>query len=125
MLYTSVGVGAMLNNEGKVHVFTNEAPESVAIFFGLMFAHFLVSAALHVLSFIFSGNSTQLECMFHWWIPPAVILIASFIFGGKVSAGWAQAFSLPCEGVFAVFLAGGVIASTVETYKEFYTKLTT
>ena len=111
LLYTAVGVGAMLNNQGKAHIFTSDAPESVAIFFGLMFAHFLVSAALHVLSFIFSGNSTQLECMLHWWIVPAVILIACFIFGGKVSAGWAQAFSLPCEGVFALFLSGGVIAS--------------
>lgn len=123
LLYTAVGVVAMLNNEGNVYIFTPGAPESVTIFFGLMFAHFLISAGLHLLSFIFSGDLTNLECMFTWWIPPAVILIICFVCGDRLYEGWAQAFRFPCEGVLAFFLAGGVTVMTAFTFDAYYKKL--
>lgn len=125
LLYVAVGVGCTLSNEGKAYPFSNESPESAAIFVGVLGFNVGLVIILHVLSFIITGKTEHLECMLAWLVPPLVIAVICFLTGRSLSYGWETAFAVPCNWIAAIGLAAGTIGFVVGgVYQEYYGKLT-
>jgi len=125
LLYVGFGLGSLLSNDGKVFMIGPRAEESAAIFLGFMLFHVGLCILLHVLSFVFTGVTDHLECMFQWLVPPLIVGVICFFAGEKSSEGLMTAFALPCNGWAAFMLAagtGGYVSGVV--YEEYYGKLT-
>lgn len=125
LLYVAVGVGCTLSNEGKAYPFSNESPESAAIFVGVLGFNVGLVIILHVLSFIITGKTEHFSCMLDWLWPPIVVALVCFLAGRSLSQGWETAFAIPCHWTTAIGLPAftiGFIASRL--YPENYAKLT-
>lgn len=87
--------------------------------------HLQAVVSLHVLSFIFIGQTGHLRCMLAWLIPAGGIAIVSFVCGKPLSEGWPSAFALPCHWLAATTLVIGTLSCLfLLVYRVFYKSLT-
>lgn len=124
LLYVGVGVGSLLSNQGKAYPYALQAPEGMAIFFGLLIFSAAAIVALHVSSFIFSGDTDHLECMIVWIVPQLLVFTYAFIMGDPVDDGWKTAFAVHCNGFSAIVLGFGTLGHVAaNVYGDYYAKL--
>lgn len=127
LLYVGVGLGCILSNDGMTYPLAYDAPESARIFLGVLLFNVGLVFVLHVLSFIFTGDTTHLECMLAWMAPPVVIAVLSFSSGMRPISehGWSKGFGLSCSAPSAFWLPVGVIGFIIGViFNEYYPKLT-
>lgn len=125
LLYVGVGVWSLLSNEGKTYPFAPGAPEGMEFFFALLFFSAAVITTLHILSFIFSGETDHLECMLVWLTPHLIVFVYAFMAGKPVSYGWTTAFAIDCNGFAAAVLGlWTLIHVSANVYGKYYAKLT-
>jgi hypothetical protein len=124
LIYVGMGLACTLGNEGKAFIMANP-PESASVFVGLILFHLGLTAFLHIVSFILTGRTEHLSCMFAWMMPPIAIFLVCFLCGNSTREGWETAFAIPCNGLAAFGLAAGTAGIVIEgVFGEHYEKLT-
>jgi hypothetical protein len=126
ILYVFAGVACMWTCDGRlIHPFASDAPEVAGIFSGLLLVNVVVVATLHIISFIVTGNTGHIECMFAWLLPPFAVAGVCLHCGESIEKGWGTAFAIPCNpaAYFCLALGTGAFIANV-VYGGYYGKLT-